>query len=112
MTFTSNERKTRDSTQALSADHDRELRHQALESLKQKRRFARDLLGYLAVNGALWLIWALSDRSTDGSIPWPAWVSIVWGFFLALDAWKAFGTWPRPITETDIEREMNRLGRS
>jgi hypothetical protein len=48
-------------------------------------------------------------------MPWPAWVSAVWGFFLAMDAWRAFGRWPRslrrPITEEDIEHEMERSRR-
>ncbi|MGZ4387706.1 MAG: 2TM domain-containing protein, partial [Gaiellaceae bacterium] len=74
--------------------------------------FVQDAYGYVTVNGVLWLIWALTDRSSGGSMPWPAWVSAVWGFFLAMDAWKAFGPWPRslhrPITEADIEREIRR----
>ena len=47
------------------------------ESLNGKRKFAEDLLAYIAVNGVLWLIWLLTDRSTDGSIPWPAWGVVV-----------------------------------
>jgi hypothetical protein len=43
-------------------------------------------------------------------MPWPAWVSAVWGFFLAMDAWRAYGRWPgglhQPITEAEIEREL------
>ncbi len=71
------------------------------------------MVAYVAINGILWLVWALTDRSTDGSIPWPAWVSVIWGFFLAIDAWKTYGPWPRslrrPITEDDIQREKKRL---
>jgi hypothetical protein len=89
-----------------------ELREQAISSLKRKRRFAESVVGYVAVNGVLWLIWALTDRSTDGSIPWPAWVSVIWGFLLVVDGWKAYGRWPsslhRPISEGEIEREIER----
>lgn len=89
------------------------LRQEAIATLKRKRKFANDLFAYAFVNGVLWVIWALTDRSTDGGIPWPAWVSIIWGFFLAVDAWRTFGRWPgslhQPITEADIEREMRRL---
>ncbi len=89
-----------------------ELRQEAIASLKRKRKFGENVIGYASVNGVLWLIWALTDRSTDGSMPWPAWVSLVWGFFLAMDAWRTFGSWPRslhrPITEADIERELRR----
>ena len=94
---------------------DDELRKEALASLKRKRKFGQNLLAYVTVNGVLWIIWALTDRSTDGSIPWPAWVSAIWGFFLLLDAWRAFARWPRslfsPITDAEIDREVERLGR-
>jgi hypothetical protein len=87
-----------------------ELRDAAIASLKRKRQLVQDAVGYVAVNGVLWLIWALGDRSTDGGLPWPAWVSLIWGFLLAIDAWRAFGRWPaslhRPITEADIQREL------
>ena len=66
----------------------------------------------VTVNGALWLIWALTDRSTGGSLPWPAWVSLIWGFFLTLDVLKVFGPWARklsgPITEDEIQHEIDR----
>jgi hypothetical protein len=92
---------------------DDELRKEAIASLKRKRRFANDAMTYVAVNGVLWVIWALTDRTTDGAIPWPAWVSAIWGFFLALDAWKAYSPWPRsthrPITDAEIDREIERL---
>jgi hypothetical protein len=95
-----------------AAAPDDDVRTEAIASLKRKRKFAQDAIGYVSVNGVLWLIWALSDRSTDGSMPWPAWVSAIWGFLLAVDAWRAYGSWPaslhRPITEADIEREMKR----
>lgn len=91
---------------------DAELRDVALANLERKRKFVQDAVGYVSVNGVLWLIWALTDRSMDGSIPWPAWISLIWGFLLAVDAWRAFGSWPRslhrPITEADVERELNR----
>ncbi len=89
------------------------LREEAIASLKRKRKCTEDVIAYVTVNGVLWLIWALTDRSTDGSMPWPAWVSVIWGFFLAIDVWRSFGRWPRslhrPITETDIEHEMKRF---
>lgn len=85
-------------------------REWAIARLKLKRHFAKSAMTYVSVNGILWIIWALADRSTDGSLPWPSWISIIWGFFLALDAWRAYVPWPaslnRPITEEDIEREL------
>jgi hypothetical protein len=89
---------------------DAELRDAAIASLKRKRKFIEAAVAYVTVNGVLWLIWALTDHSADGIMPWPAWVSVIWGFLLAIDAWRAFGHWPaslhRPITEADIQREM------
>ena len=87
---------------------DAELREAAIANLKRKRKFVQDALGYFTVNGVLWLIWALTDRSTGGGMPWPAWVSAIWGFLLAVEAWRAFGRWPaslhRPITEAASSR--------
>ncbi len=89
-----------------------EAREDAIASLKRKRKFAQDTVAYVTVNGLLWLIWLIADRSTDGSIPWPAWISLAWGFFLALDGWRAYGRWPAglntPIGETEIQRELER----
>jgi hypothetical protein len=103
---------TRDASTVPVDRTDAQLRDAAVASLKRKRAFVQDAYGYVSINGVLWLIWALTDRSMDGSIPWPAWVSLIWGFLLAVDAWRAFGNWPRslhePITEADIERELNR----
>ena len=97
-----------------AGEADLDLRQEAIASLKRKRKCIQDIVSYVTVNGALWLIWALTDRSGDGVMPWPAWVSVIWGFVLAIDIWKAFGRWPgslhRPITEEDIEHEMKRFG--
>jgi 2TM domain len=113
MNATIPDQRTRDEAPAPAAASNDELRTAAIASLKRKRRFAEGVVAYVAVNGVLWLVWALTDRSTDGSIPWPAWVSVIWGFFLAIDAWKTYGPWPRslrrPITEDEIEREKKRL---
>ncbi len=94
---------------------DAQLRDAAIASLKRKRKFVEDAVAYVAVNGVLWLIWALTGPSTDGLVPWPAWVSTIWGFLLAIDAWRAFGRRPaslhRPITEADIQREIEQSRR-
>jgi hypothetical protein len=113
MSATTDERPTEAPVEPVTEEEG--LRQEAITSLKRKRRFAEDTVAYVAVNGVLWLIWALTDRSLDGGMPWPAWVSLVWGFFLALDAWKAFGSWPRilhrPLTEGDVAREIERQRR-
>lgn len=104
-----------EATGAETADRSEDLREQALASLKRKRKFWEDLTAYVAVNGVLWLIWALADRSVSGWVPWPAWVSMIWGFLLAVDAWRAFAPWPsglhRPIGDEEVERELQRMRR-
>jgi hypothetical protein len=114
-TATESERQARESGEPVPVgpgEWDKQLRTEAIARLKRKRKFAEDAVAYVSVNGVLWVIWTLSDRSSDGSMPWPAWVSAIWGFFLALDAWRAYGRWPgslhRPISEAEIEREMKR----
>jgi hypothetical protein len=108
-----------DSSEATSVgtgEAETDLRKEALASLRRKRKLGENVVAYITVNGVLWLIWAFTDRSTDGTLPWPAWVSLIWGFLLAMDAWRAFGPWPRglarPITEADIQRELQRFRRS
>jgi hypothetical protein len=103
-----------DTVPAVPSEAD-ELRKEAIASLKRKRRFTENVITYVTVNGVLWVIWALTDHTSGGGVPWPTWVSAIWGFFLAVDAWKAFGSWPRslhrPITEEDIARELERSRR-
>ena len=92
----------------MNAEPVDEAREYAIATLKRKRKFAQNAAAYVAVNVLLWLVWLFTDPSTNGSIPWPAWVTLAWGFFLALDGWRAYGRWPAntPITETEIEREL------
>ena len=48
------------------------------------------------------VIWALTGRGTF----WPGFIMATWGIGLALHAWRAFGQ--RPITEADVDRELER----
>jgi len=70
--------------------------------LQRKRKFRGDLAAFLAVNGFLVGIWAVSGFGYF----WPAWVMAVWGLFLVLDAWNVF--YRREITDEDIQRELHR----
>jgi hypothetical protein len=47
-------------------------RDHAIAALKWKPTFAQNSAAYLAANGVLWTNWVIADRSTNGSIPWPA----------------------------------------
>ncbi len=95
-------------------EHD-EAREQAIAYLQRKRKLYADAVGYVTVNGVLWVIWALTGHSTDGSVPWPVWVSAIWGFFLAMDVLKVYGPVARtihaPISEAEIQRQVDRSAR-
>lgn len=75
----------------------------ALERLKKRRDFQGHVIAYLVINAALWGLWA----ATGAGYPWPAWVSGAWGVGVILNAWEVFLR--PPITEADVEREMQRL---
>jgi hypothetical protein len=81
-----------------SSEHD-----QAFSRLKKRRDLSAHAFSYLVVNAALWAIWA----TTDGGYPWPAWISGLWGIGLLMNAWEALVR--KPITEADVQREVERL---
>ncbi len=84
------------------------LREEAVERLHRKRKFRNDVLTYVFVNAVLWGIWALTGADVgDDGVPWPVWVSGIWGVLLVLDAIKAYGE--HGITESDIDEEMRGL---
>jgi hypothetical protein len=80
-----------------------ELREQAVASLKKKRDFKSHLFIYVAVNVLLVVIWAVAS---DGFF-WPIFVIGGWGIGLAANAWEVYGR--KPITESEIARETDRL---
>lgn len=78
---------------------------QAVRRLKKRRDFQGHVVAYVVINAAIWAIWA----TTGAGYPWPAWVSGAWGIGLVLNAWDAY--FRSPITEADVEREMERAHR-
>jgi 2TM domain len=85
-----------------------ELRQAARKRLEDRRGFIPHLLAYVLVNTGLIAIWATTAH--DGFF-WPGFVLGFWGIGVVMHAWNAF--FSRPITETDVEREIQRLsGRS
>lgn len=79
-------------------------REAAITRLKAKRAFQSNVVAYIAVNAILWAIWAISGFG----YPWPIFVSGFWGLGLAMHAWSVWGQ--KPITEADVEREIQRGG--
>ena len=78
-------------------------REEALARLKKKRDLHGHAMLYIVVNAAVWVVWSL----TGTGYPWPAWITGGWGIALFLNTWEVY--FRRPITESDIDREVKRL---
>jgi hypothetical protein len=76
---------------------------EAEDEVRKRRDFTAHAITYVLVNAALVAIWAI----TGAGYFWPAWVLLGWGVGLALNAWDVF--FRRPITESEIEREVARV---
>jgi len=83
-------------------DENEDRREAAVKRVKAKRDFKNHLAVYLIVNIMLVGIWAFSGAGYF----WPIWVLLGWGIGLALNGWTVY--FQRPITEDDIQREMER----
>jgi 2TM domain len=84
------------------------LRDQALRRLKKRRDFHAHLFVYAVVNIVVWGIWSIVGvRSSDWD-PWPLWLTLAWGLGIVFNAWDVYAR--RPITESEVRREMDRLG--
>jgi hypothetical protein len=81
-----------------------DLREQARKRLEQKRDFKTHVFIYVLVNAALIGIWAIA---TPDAIFWPIFPILGWGIGVVANAWDVFVR--KPITDTEIEREAQRL---
>ena len=80
---------------------DQERREAAIARLKEKRDFWTHLFVYLAVNGLLVVVWAV----TGAGYFWPVWPIAGWGIGIAAHALETFR---RPISEDAIRRQMEK----
>lgn len=71
--------------------------------LMRKRKFKGDVVAYVVINAFLVGIWA----ATGAGYFWPGWVLGGWGAGLVMHAWDTFLR--RPVTESDIDAEVQRL---
>lgn len=92
--------------EVLAATHDA-LREQALDRLKKRRDLKAHALAYTLVNLAIWGVWAVIAATSGSSWPWPVFLTLFWGIGLAMNAWDVY--FRRPITEQELEREIDRL---
>jgi hypothetical protein len=112
-----------DTSQLRSGSGSDPVRELAIQQVKRKRAFQRLAVGFAAASVFLIVIWAVSEYNnaggwpTDGfsqssSIPhvWNIWIIyplLGMGLILAIDAWFTFRH--RPISEREIQREIDRL---
>ncbi|HXZ77499.1 MAG TPA: 2TM domain-containing protein [Streptosporangiaceae bacterium] len=78
-------------------------RDQAVTQLKKRRDFHAHLLVYVLVNAFFVVIWAVIGVHM---FFWPIFPIAGWGIGLVMNAWDVY--WRHPITETDIEHEIER----
>jgi hypothetical protein len=90
---------------SLAGDSPNEERERARRRVEAKRKFQADVVAYVVVNAFLIGVWAVSGA--EGF--WPGWVLAGWGVFLILQGYDAF--FRRPITEADVEAEVQRQRR-
>lgn len=81
------------------------LREEARRRVKERRDFPTHLVAYLVVNAMLVVIWALTGQGFF----WPAFVLAGWGVGLFMHAWTVY--FQRPVSEAEIEQEMERIRR-
>jgi hypothetical protein len=80
-------------------------REAARRRLQARRDFGSHLVSYVVVNAFLIGVWAV----TGAGYFWPVWIMACWGMGLVLHAWDVF--WRRPLTEADIDAELERRRR-
>ena len=89
-----------------SDDTGRDARREQAAARVQKRRGMQVAIGvFIIVNVALWVIWALNDRDQPG-VPWPVYVTVVWGAILAFIIWRN-----RTNDDAAIELGLERMDR-
>ena len=87
---------------------DKEIRDQAVQSLRRKRGLNTQIGMWLVISVVLTAIWAATG--TD-SFFWPVFPIAGWALGLVIQGWSVYGPGARPISESDIQRESERLRR-
>lgn len=102
---------------------DERVRELAVKQIERRRRFQARAVAYGAICVVLAAIWSITEYNNAGgwpssgfsqssSIPhtWNIWIVypvLGLGLILAVDAWNTFGR--RPISEREIQREIDRI---
>jgi fatty acid desaturase len=99
---------TTDEREEVVATSPQALREQALRRVKKRRDFKAHLLVYGLVNAVVWGIWTVIAVSSHSWWPWPVFLTLGWGIGLVMNAWEVFLR--KPITEQELQREIEHLG--
>lgn len=91
----------------LNGPSEHEIRDRAVDSLKRKRAFRTQVGTWVLVSVLLIVIWAL----TGADFFWPIFPIGGWGIGILAQAWSIYGPESRPISESEIARESDRLRR-
>jgi hypothetical protein len=97
------------------------LRERARERVRRRRNFHTHVIAHIVASAFLTLVWAITEYNNAGGWPtalrtgrmdhdWDPWIIyplMAGTLALGAHAWIAFG--PRAETETEIEREIERL---
>ena len=110
-------------SRVLPTDGEQQVRELAVKQIERKRRFHMRAFGAAAVSVLLVIIWAITEYNNAGGWPtsgfsqssgipheWNSWIIyplVGFGLAVAIDAWKTYRR--RPIAESEIRREMDRL---
>jgi hypothetical protein len=79
-------------------------RDRARKRLDDKRGLWTHLFVYLVTNAFLVTAWLMTGQGYF----WPGWVIAGWALALVFHGWDYYWRWSRPITDADIEAEMQR----
>lgn len=115
--------KRSDSGPLLGEDDEQQVRGLAVKQVERKRRFRMHAVSYAVVSIVLMIVWAISEYNNAGGWPssgfsesssirhvWNIWIIypvLGLGVVAAIDAWNTYGN--KPINESEIRREMDRL---
>src|SRR5262249_12635479 len=84
---------------------EQDLYEEAKTRVRKRRDLSAHFAAYIGINTTIVSILAIPR---PGGNFWPAWLMLAWGCGLILNVWDVY--FRRPVTERDIEREMERLG--
>ena len=88
-----------------------EARQAAIQSLRRKRGFWGHCTVYAIVNGMFVIMWLVLGLTSGAWFFWPIFPMAGWGIGLAFNAVSAFGAANQPITEAEIQTEIQHLNR-